>query len=140
MTEPSHVPAAPPRRSLLRRAAGLSLSLLLIAGAVGAGVVTVGALHSRASVDRTQTASPIPVETRAAQRVERIRVETRHLGVIEPARRTDMAFENGGLVAEVRVEEGDRVEQGDVLAVLDLSRLDARVAELDAQKASLAAE
>ncbi|MEM6441443.1 MAG: efflux RND transporter periplasmic adaptor subunit, partial [Pseudomonadota bacterium] len=47
---------------------------------------------------------------------------------------------NGGLVAEVRVEEGDRVEQGDVLAVLDLSRLDARVAELDAQKASLAAE
>ncbi|MEM1314439.1 MAG: efflux RND transporter periplasmic adaptor subunit [Pseudomonadota bacterium] len=139
MTERPALSVAP-RRSLWRRLGSLSLSLVLIGGAAAAGAMLVGALHSNASEERAQAASPIPVAVVPARQVERIRVETRHLGVIEPARETAMAFENGGLVAEVRVEEGDRVEAGEVLARLDLSRLDARVDELAAQKVTLEAE
>ncbi|MEO1689028.1 MAG: efflux RND transporter periplasmic adaptor subunit, partial [Pseudomonadota bacterium] len=140
--DPSGSPAPAARRPIWRRAASASLSLVLIAGAGGAAMLLTGALHGRAAVEDAAEAPAraIPVAVAEARAVTRIRVETRHLGVIEPARSTRLAFENGGFVAEVGVEEGDRVEAGQIVARLDVSRLDARVAELEAQGASLEAE
>jgi len=57
-------------------------------------------------------------------------------------RQVALAFNGNGPVAEVLVEEGEQVKQGQVIARLDTSRIlpqiDQAVAQVDAQKASLA--
>jgi len=51
-------------------------------------------------------------------------------------RQVDLAFNNSQRIAEVLVEEGDRVQRGQVVAVLDKNRLEPRVAEAEAQVAA----
>ncbi|MBD3730961.1 MAG: HlyD family efflux transporter periplasmic adaptor subunit [Sphingomonadales bacterium] len=48
-------------------------------------------------------------------------------------RQVDLSFRSGGQIAEMAVDEGDRVKQGDILARLDLDPLNNRLAETDAQ-------
>tara|TARA_A100001391_G_scaffold130111_5_gene89438 strand:- start:2148 stop:3152 length:1005 start_codon:yes stop_codon:yes gene_type:complete len=55
-------------------------------------------------------------------------------------REVDMAFEVGGRIDEVAVEEGDRVKQGDLLAAVDPVRSRDRLAQADAQIARAEAE
>ncbi len=57
------------------------------------------------------------------------------VGRIEAARSSDLGFEIGGLVAQLQVEEGDRVAQGQRIAQLDTARLSARRREAVAQHA-----
>jgi HlyD family secretion protein len=56
-------------------------------------------------------------------------------------RRVELAFNNSERIAEVLVEEGDKVSRGQILARLDTSRLKSQAAamkaELDAQQASV---
>ena len=54
-------------------------------------------------------------------------------GVVLPARRADFAFEFGGTVEFMLVDEGDPVEEGDLLAQLDTSLLVIERRQLDAQ-------
>src|SRR5689334_10725636 len=51
-------------------------------------------------------------------------------------RQADLAFNDSGRIAEVLVQEGDEVAQGQVLAVLDTSRLTPLVAQAEAQVAA----
>jgi HlyD family secretion protein len=51
-------------------------------------------------------------------------------------RQVDLAFNNSQRIAEVLVEEGDRVKRGQVVARLDKNRLDPQVAEAEAQVAA----
>jgi|SRR5579872_3910628 len=51
-------------------------------------------------------------------------------------RQAQLAFNNSERIAEVKVQEGDRVHQGDPLAYLDTSRLQPQVAQADAQVAA----
>jgi HlyD family secretion protein len=67
-------------------------------------------------------------------------------GSIEPVRQAELAFETGGQVAEVPVEIGDQVREGDLLVSLDRERLslqmdqaEASVALAEAQLAKLKA-
>ncbi len=48
-------------------------------------------------------------------------------------REVNLAFRAGGEIAEIAVEEGQRVQQGQVLARLDLDQLNNRMSEADAQ-------
>lgn len=66
--------------------------------------------------------TPTPMTTPAA--LEAI-VKAR--GEVRPARRMDVAFRMGGIVDRVFVAEGDVVEQGQLLAVLDTTDLEAAV-------------
>lgn len=50
-------------------------------------------------------------------------------GRVEPTKRVELAFEVGGRVKTINLREGDTVEQGDVIAVLDGAVLEARLAE-----------
>src|SRR5579875_3880227 len=54
-------------------------------------------------------------------------------------REVDLAFNDSERVAQVLVQEGDRVRKGRVLAVLDTSRLLPQLAQAQAQAASQAA-
>jgi multidrug resistance efflux pump len=52
--------------------------------------------------------------------------------VIEPAEWNEVAFASGGTVAEVLVEEGDVIEEGQLLARLDAVQQEAAVAQAEA--------
>jgi HlyD family secretion protein len=51
-------------------------------------------------------------------------------------RQVDLAFNNSQRIAQVLVEEGDRVERGQVVARLDTNRLEPQVAQAEAQVAA----
>lgn len=121
----------------LLRAAG---TLVLVAGAGAAAVGLSAALHARTGpAALTAAEAAIPVETAALRLEDAYAVETRHLGRVEAARAVALAFDLGGRVEAVLVEEGDRVAPGQALARLDVDRLEARLAELDAEVAALEA-
>lgn len=79
---------------------------------------------------------PISVETSMVERgeVHEIVSET---GYVQAAQAVDMAFERGGRVAEIMVQEGSEVTAGDVLVRLDASTV---AADLTAAQARLEAE
>jgi HlyD family secretion protein len=54
-------------------------------------------------------------------------------------RQVELAFTDSGRIADVLVEEGDRVKKGQVLARLDTSRLTPQIAQAEAQVAAQAA-
>lgn len=54
-------------------------------------------------------------------------------GTLRAVARADVAAREAGAVSEVRIDEGQTVKKGEVLAVLDTSRLDAELAEAKAQ-------
>lgn len=62
------------------------------------------------------------------------------VGRLEPARKTQLAFELSGLVLKVLRQEGDRVKSGDVIAILDTSKLTATRNQLKAQRRALDAK
>lgn len=66
--------------------------------------------------------------------------ERRFAGVIEAADSTSLAFQVGGNVREVRVNQGDRVTTGQVLAVLDPEPYQLAVREAEAEVARARAD
>lgn len=116
----------------LRWAVGATLALGLI---VGGGAAAVMGVYARASAEDPRAPTP-PLPVRAADVVVSpfYEVTSRHAGRIEPARETRLAFERGGLLTSIAVEEGARVSAGVVVAALDTELLDAA---LDRQRAEL---
>ena len=84
--------------------------------------------------------APVPVRVEPAQRRDGYSIEREFVGQVEAARRSQVGFELPGRLAEVRVEEGDSVTSGSVIARLDVDRLAARRAELRAALAQTRAD
>lgn len=63
------------------------------------------------------------------------------LGRVRPQRQGSLAFEEGGILAEVRIDEGQRAAEGEVLARLEdpdlAAQLQAATARIDLQRAQL---
>jgi len=128
-------------RRLARRAGRLGLSTALAAGAGVAAVLGAQALQERnAPPEEIAASAPTHAPVVAVQRTGGLRVETRRLGVVEPARQVQAAFDLAGQVETVAVQEGDRVQAGQLLARLDGARISARIAELEAQRAAAEAQ
>ncbi len=110
---------------------------LLVVAALAVSGVVLAAIASDSLRQREADATPAPatpmfVETGTATARDGYTVTRRYLGRIEAARRTALGFEEGGLIAEVLVGEGDLVAKGDVLARLDTDRLEDERAVLEA--------
>lgn len=106
------MPLSPDRRLLasgLAVAAGLAAAALLLPGC---------GERARAAAPPAEPEAALPV--RAAP-VERGAVSrpVQAAGTVAAKREYDLAFRTGGILAEVRVEAGDRVRRGQVLAALD---------------------
>ncbi|MEO1090541.1 MAG: efflux RND transporter periplasmic adaptor subunit [Pseudomonadota bacterium] len=99
------------RRSLAR--------LLVLATALGAATGGIAWLHARAATPETATAAPLPVAVAPVVLTDHFVRTVRYTGRIEAARETTLAFEQGGLVIEMLVDEGDRVAAGAPLARQD---------------------
>jgi len=122
---------------------GVSARLVAAGVIVGATVAGVSALHAAAEARddvRPEVRPPLPVLVVEARPETGYEVPERYVGRLEPAREARLAFERGGLVVEVAVEEGGRVEAGDAVARLDTALLEAERARLLAQREQAAAE
>ena len=62
-------------------------------------------------------------------------MEERRQVLVRDLRQVQLAFNNSERIAEVLVQEGDRVKRGQVVARLNTSRLEPQVAEADAMLA-----
>lgn len=77
----------------------------------------------------------VPVEIRDGYRVER-----EFAGEVQAGQSSQLGFEFPGQVADLRVDVGDAVEPGQLLARLDLRLLESERAELQARRKELGAE
>ena len=97
---------------------------MLLVGAMAGGI---SVLHWRADAKASVDPSPpLPVATMTIAFEPGYAVQQRFAGRLEPARETPLAFERGGLVTDILVEEGDSVAAGQIIAVLDQAPLQAR--------------
>lgn len=96
--------------------------------------VLAAALVTISVAPRAGAQGPSPVRVEPV-RQEVVRVRRAVTGEIRAVRRTDVASHEGGRVVELLVEEGDRVQQGDVLARLDARRLTIQLETVVAEKA-----
>jgi HlyD family secretion protein len=86
-----------------------------------------------------QAAQDAAVRSTVAQRGPMV-VAVTVSGKIEPRARVGLTFETPGQVADVLVQEGDRVEAGEALAQLDIDQLDLQVEQSRAALASAEAQ
>ncbi|MEM8854066.1 MAG: efflux RND transporter periplasmic adaptor subunit [Pseudomonadota bacterium] len=117
----------------------LTLATLALAGALvigGRGVLGEWA----EAVELPEPAPRLAVQTAPFVMEEGYEVERRFAGQIQPAQRTTMAFEQGGTLAALMVDEGDRVAAGDTVATLDKRLLEAERARLVASRSALEAQ
>ena len=94
-------------------------------------VIPVLALAASSCTDAASNVSPAdaPLTVRVAPVTrEAITLPVVATGTLEPKDAADLSFKVGGVVARVLVEEGDRVQKGQVLAALDLGEIDPAVA------------
>ena len=124
-------------------------ALLMAGGAVVASRSDLGESVDRVGRTGLGSESTSPVSSRSPTVVvepavlsEGYTINASFVGRIESARTSDLAFERMGRLERVEVEEGERVEEGQVLAVLDTRELDERIAgaqaRLDQAQADLA--
>ncbi len=111
---------------------------------VGVAIVTLGGLVRQGDAVESgdEDAPPLPVRVQEAQRETQYVRKRSFVGRIEPARVSDLGFELGGLLIEVKPDEGTKVEAGEVIAKLDTTRLQAtrrqKVAQMAQANATLA--
>lgn len=100
-----------PRSDARRRAALLALGMAALAGC--------GKADAKAGGPRGPVAFPVMVEVAAARPIE---LAMRAVGTVEAFETVTVVSRVAGVVEEVRFQEGDRVEAGQVLAAIELQR------------------
>lgn len=116
----------------------------MLVGALFIGMLVGGAafLHLRADQSKAAAAhslTPIPVASVALEPVTGYDVVDRFVGRLEPAQQARIAFERGGLITAIAVEEGQTVARGEVIATLDALVLQAERDRLLGQRLQVAA-
>jgi multidrug efflux pump subunit AcrA (membrane-fusion protein) len=110
-------------------AAALALAAISLAGRSGGAAATEDPIWRA-----------LPVATIRLSAVSSYSVPRVYTGTLHAARTTDLGFERPGKVLRVLVDQGDRVEVGQPLAELDRRHLEARQAQLEAQRDEAAAQ
>jgi HlyD family secretion protein len=103
------------------------LPIALIGGCAAAAIIKL----------KSKTEGP---RTTKAERGE-VAITVRETGYVEPIKRVEVKSKVAGMLAELAVEEGDQVEEGQLIARLDVPELEAQrdqvKAQLDAARARL---
>lgn len=120
-----------------RWAAAAAFAAILVAGTSAAVV----GLHARTTFD-TQIGprEPLAVDARELIVVDHYQIQESYAGRIETARETQVGFEREGLVTAIFIEEGTNVDQGQILAKLDIAYLEIERDRLLADRAAVDAE
>ncbi|MCU0569156.1 MAG: efflux RND transporter periplasmic adaptor subunit [Oculatellaceae cyanobacterium Prado106] len=110
-------------RKPLKWIGGTSLAVLLL---LGSGRMIVGAFSG--------SASQTPVATQAVQR-QTLPISITANGTINAQRSINLSPKSSGVIERLLVNEGDRVQQGQVIAVMDASNLQGQVLQMQGQLA-----
>ncbi len=133
--------ASVPSPSLLHRLIGASARALAALGFAALCLGGAAMLHWRAAAVATpEPTPPIPVQAEALLMADSFTVDERYTGRLAAARSAQLAFERPGLVLNVAVDEGARVEAGDVIASLDTRSLLSARRALVAQRRQVEAD
>ncbi len=118
------------RQLLTRSFLGVALSLLVLAG--------LGFFRNPSPAHHVEEAEPatLPVETVVLEPVTQFVQSRTYTGLLKASRTSELGFERTGRLIAVEVNEGDRVQAGQVLAQLDVENLHARQQELTARRAA----
>ena len=81
----------------------------------------------------------LPVQTLKLEKLSHYQVKERYSGSIQARQRSMLGFDRPGLLQKILVEEGQRVQAGQMLAILDKRLLVKRLAVLKARKEAIAA-
>lgn len=81
------------------------------------------------------TAQPLPVEVISVESQSSYAAQRTYTGVLVAAKTSELSFELSGKITQLSVNEGDHVESGEQLAVLDDRHLAARIAQTKAEHA-----
>jgi HlyD family secretion protein len=110
---------------------------LLAAGLLGTGAVTY-TLHQRQATAPDVAAMTVPVQSQP------LRVRITASGTVQPIQTVNLSPKSAGIVAALLVEQGDRVSQGQIVARMEntdieaqLTQARARVAQAEARLAGL---
>ena len=114
--------------------------IVILAGVIVSSVA-LGAFSGRQQEASPAAESPIPltVETIAIADDETFETQRTYTGVIKSSRTSELSFRRTGMITELRVDAGDRVQHGAILAQLDVRDLQARKQECQAQRDAAAA-
>ncbi len=112
---------------------GLGVAVFGAVALIAVLVVGVSSIRAATAQDGPGESRPTPVETFEAAYLDAASVAERFPGVVAAARESDLGFETGGRIADMRVDVGDRVSAGDRLAALDTRALEAQLASARAQ-------
>ncbi|MGL5808125.1 MAG: efflux RND transporter periplasmic adaptor subunit [Xenococcaceae cyanobacterium] len=91
----------------------------------------VGTFHGTSLHHKT---SLLPVKTVKIQPVKSYKITTTYTGEVKASRTSELGFERSGKLVWVGVDRGDRVNQGQASARLDISNLETQRLQLVAQK------
>lgn len=114
---------------------GLGAAVFGAVALIAALVVGVSSLRAATAQDGPGDSLPTPVEVFEAEYLDAAAVAERFPGVVAASRESDLGFETGGRIADMRADVGDRVSAGDRLAALDTRALEAQLAASRAQAA-----
>lgn len=117
-----------------RRVSLLGGTVLGTMALIGIGVVvSQRLLLAEADSTTARNGQRLEVQVARLESVDQYERRVAYTGTVRARRSTLVSFERPGRVTEVFVDEGARVEQGQVLAKLDSQKLDASRRELQAQ-------
>ena len=116
----------------------LATTIVLVAGAVIFGLSQMIGANDVAKVTSPKSEiNRIRVGVSQVGTLSPPSLSSRYRGVVMPRRESSLAFRRSGRVTEIRVDTGDQVEANDVIALLDVSDLQAQ-AELNASELEVA--
>ncbi len=128
-------------KSIMKRSGTLIVTLGFVALAVGAVGFGQSVLSERAqAVEKPPATEPLSVSVSQIRIDQSYTVSREFTGQIEAPQSADISFEQGGIIQEVLVDEGNEVKKGQILALLDDRLLRAEVNRLNASKDALAAQ
>lgn len=113
--------------------------LILLTG-TGVMLYTKSTAQANLNQEQVKLSRALMVETTPIKAQDSYQVRQKYTGRIVAGRESDHGFDRGGLLADVLVDEGQQVKKGDILARLDMRRLDARHQELTADLAQTTAQ
>ena len=108
--------------------------------AIAATGLGVWAWQGRSATEVASPAVVLPVVAHTVRVTPAYEVDELHTGRVVARRSSELGFEQGGRLERVLVDDGDRVEAGDVLAQLDQRQLRAERKQRAAQLADLEAQ
>lgn len=113
---------------------------IMLAGGLLANQIAIDESRGSAAVGASLKAQNIVVGVQKLQQETGYNISREFLGRVEAGRRSAVGFELSGKIVSLEFDEGDKVAQGEILAVVDTERFESQLTELDAEKERLVAQ